>query len=899
MVFAIPGMSRRFLASAMPIFMRILDRFQFLHPQVRECVRHVSMETTEWMTAFNVYLGVASLFDCLNNWLDAESSPYTSPILAICVECVEGIDQVQQQQQQQELQQGEEEVGSGSKVGTSPSILMGNVKNISRSDHGVVDKEYFKFNADKVRRSAKTQTPEMMKSEEDPLLKESWAYDVLPSASSVLSMALKGVLDWQTEQVGPSDYLPWKLKSEVPLERFSHLDVCKEHHPHGLELPVMTSYCSFHLLLHRFLASIVSECCRYSHHTEALISLSNQLRCLDVKNSSILPQAHDVDSSTGVLIHDTSPTLPFTVTTDGSSGGSTSSNSNSNSSGTDYQLTSLIDFPLRASLFGSQVRVGMWRKNGISMTDQLFNYIDMPYCKVFRDLDILIIQFCAMSYGTRQLIAHIFERYCVIDYVTTNGQKYGTCTYKSNNAKSSNSSSSSSSSNNNCSRSYYSTSPNRMRRGYPHNNDNVSLPVPPPVFGNPPRSSGLRVNESDKEFYPGLLEESLLLLINIVTDIPLPPTSAENALDPLILAAKRFIIHFLAGNNNNNFSTFSQVQENVNVCHAEFVKINPLLLEKIINELADKKKNSPMEPPYFVLKKEMWQYYDPSFPHITSKMHQNASEKRPKPTVSTPICPPPLPCHTIFSSLRQSILFEPILLHCLRNILYAAAAAKTPHSAYLPVRDHWHLKYRGVDLSRALQLLTLAIHLLPQLADNVVPLTSTSPSSTDNSDLGDTVTFDTATTPATTTDAVTAGKHSETKCGLVSTADDNSLAHLSHILVSFLLEEVPVIEESISDEKTNMEVGGVYTGWVLDQSVNSGTKEECPGVSGVRILPHLLWFVILLTFTTHYFAELCSSVYSNLKYYLRFSDISLFHHFSIISIAPYLVIPACQIFLFI
>ena len=51
------------------------------------------METNEWMTAFNVYLGVASLFDCLNNWLDADSSPYTSPILDICAECVDGIEE--------------------------------------------------------------------------------------------------------------------------------------------------------------------------------------------------------------------------------------------------------------------------------------------------------------------------------------------------------------------------------------------------------------------------------------------------------------------------------------------------------------------------------------------------------------------------------------------------------------------------------------------------------------------------------------------------------------------------------------------------------------------------------------------------------------------------------------
>ena len=167
-------MSRRFLASAMPIFMRILDRFQFLHPQVRECVRHVSMETNEWMTAFNVYLGVASLFDCLNNWLDADSSPYTSPILDICAECVDGIEEKKEKKKKVAAE-------SGLESSASQSLFVGDEKNISGNYHGVVEKVDIDFNEEKVRNSknhvhrpAKTlSSQELMNSNDDPIDRKS------------------------------------------------------------------------------------------------------------------------------------------------------------------------------------------------------------------------------------------------------------------------------------------------------------------------------------------------------------------------------------------------------------------------------------------------------------------------------------------------------------------------------------------------------------------------------------------------------------------------------------------------------------------------------------------------------------------------------------------------------
>ena len=895
-IFAIPSMSRRFLASAMPIFMRILDRFQFLHPQTRELVRHVSMETNEWMTAFNFYLGVASLFDCLNNWLDIESSVFTCPLSDAFVIYEEICEEEAKEDPEQELEsESGLGLGSGSGSGLVSDLGVNTSESILGDSHLISDEYHCSSTAKENSSSSSsssssshltakilslkqpTKSAEEALFSPEPLLKETWEHDVLPSVSSVLSMALKGVLDWQTEQVSPSDYLPWKLKSELPRDHSLQFRVSKEHSPHGTDLPSITSHFSFHLLLHRYLSSLVSECCKYSQHTQALVTLRDQLGFLDGGDDNRMVQAqasYSTSSSNAAMMTDMSSSLPLALTTEnnynGSRDGSSSIHSRSapasasinadthtstnTSTSSAYQLTSLVDFPLRSSLLGSQVSVGMWRKNGVCMTDQLLNYMDIPYCKVFRDLDILLIQFCAVKYGSRRLICHILERYSVIDYVTTVGQKYSTYNDNISNTNCSDSANnSSSSSSSSCGRiGHNNIFLNRSSEESTHTANDMIPPVLPPIVENtthitrPTVSTRVSTSQNDKQFYPGLLEESLLLLLNIVTDVPLPPN--ENLSIQSTETAKREIIHYLAGN-NNNFSTFSQIQEYVNSCHNEFVKINPILLEKIINELADKKKNSIMEPPYFVLKKEMWLFYDPSYPHITSRMHQNAAEKRPKIIIPTPLCPAPQPCHSIFSSLRQSLLFEPFLLHCLRNILYAAAAAKVSHSAYMPVREHWKLKYGGVEFSRALHLLTITLHLMPAKATTplTVDFTSTTTNTTNLSDNDNAAMFDPdaaadATAPvatSATTNILTKERVGEIKGE--STEDERKLPHLLAKFVSFLLEEVTVTEEKIKTERTTIGMAGVNPGWGLDLGLIVGGNVDSPRVPLTRRLPHLLW----------------------------------------------------------
>lgn len=68
--FTIPGPSRYFCATCLPLWCEILETYQYAHPQVRKELAHVEYESKDWMTAFNLYLSLGSLFEYIINWLE-------------------------------------------------------------------------------------------------------------------------------------------------------------------------------------------------------------------------------------------------------------------------------------------------------------------------------------------------------------------------------------------------------------------------------------------------------------------------------------------------------------------------------------------------------------------------------------------------------------------------------------------------------------------------------------------------------------------------------------------------------------------------------------------------------------------------------------------------------------
>mmetsp|Transcript_14235 Transcript_14235/g.21295 ORF Transcript_14235/g.21295 Transcript_14235/m.21295 type:complete len:1890 (-) Transcript_14235:130-5799(-) len=124
---------------------------------------------------------------------------------------------------------------------------------------------------------------------------------------------------------------------------------------------------SFHLFTHRFFATCIRESCRYLHLYQPLQDMQSY-----------------VAASQETL-----------------------------------GIVALVDFPLVDIVWECQIRSGMWRRNGQIMLDQILNYAEPPFCRIFKDLDILLIQFLATVYGSNRLFNHIIHRFGLFEYLSS------------------------------------------------------------------------------------------------------------------------------------------------------------------------------------------------------------------------------------------------------------------------------------------------------------------------------------------------------------------------------------------------------------------------------------------------------------------------------------------------
>lgn len=74
-IFTIPEVSRLFLTTCLSTWLKILEELQQIHQQKRAFEAHVLYEDRHWMHAFNLTLGVGSMYEYLSNWLVDASSP--------------------------------------------------------------------------------------------------------------------------------------------------------------------------------------------------------------------------------------------------------------------------------------------------------------------------------------------------------------------------------------------------------------------------------------------------------------------------------------------------------------------------------------------------------------------------------------------------------------------------------------------------------------------------------------------------------------------------------------------------------------------------------------------------------------------------------------------------------
>lgn len=119
-----------------------------------------------------------------------------------------------------------------------------------------------------------------------------------------------------------------------------------------------TSIYSFHYPLHRFYGSLIRELSLYPHHISTLF---NHLKSIH--------RDHAID----INVNHTNqfPSSPLN--------------------------SSIAVHPLRVLSFASQVKHGHWRRNGMIMEIQIFNYLEPPFNKNLRNIDVFLLQIMLAS----------------------------------------------------------------------------------------------------------------------------------------------------------------------------------------------------------------------------------------------------------------------------------------------------------------------------------------------------------------------------------------------------------------------------------------------------------------------------------------------------------------------
>ncbi|CAB1102462.1 unnamed protein product [Ectocarpus sp. CCAP 1310/34] len=413
-------------------------------------------------------------------------------------------------------------------------------------------------------------------------------------------------------------------------------------------------------------------------------------------------------------------------------------------------VTDVADTALDVLSFAAEVRAGLWRKNGQSMNDQVLNYAEPSFCKIFRDLDLTAVQFAALSCGASQLVNHVLHRFQCFFFWMLNECDATTTAQTSAAGESAKGRAAAAAA----------AATSLLERmgggeggaGAATKARTSNPPVPPTnIFSDSSASHGggggggggggyagpdkerqrrarrlRRRSTLDPDQQLALGEECLMLLILLVTEMPMvpDPLTPEPGVDSgdgsgtgvgargggspeaegkgmagggrMARQLRRELVHRLA----SAPCTHSELQD---TCYASSPNetLEAEMMEAILRDVATRREPSnALDSGRFVLKPEVFAAeYDSTFFHQSLQAHQQASERRPAIKGPTPVAPPPPEAHPLFKQLRVDLVKDETMLRVVGQVLLDCSR-KTPGRS------------RDTLLLRGLHLLTLAVHVM-------------------------------------------------------------------------------------------------------------------------------------------------------------------------------------------
>jgi hypothetical protein len=205
-----------------------------------------------------------------------------------------------------------------------------------------------------------------------------------------------------------------------------------------------------------------------------------------------------------------------------------------------------------------------------------------------------------------------------------------------------------------------------------------------------------------------VLEGMLLLLINVVTELPLPPYEDPSERTRILL--RREIVHLLI----SGPSPYSDLQNLMQICVPESERAKSSVLDDVIAAVGDWQEGTSLEPSKVKLKEKAWLEYDSSFPHAVHRSHQKAHENRPKVKSAQPYAPQMPPSHPQFTCFRVTFLSNESLWDVLRMTMLSYLSIRDPKQAHRSYDLHkYQLMACPISVfTMSLHLLTLVIHSL-------------------------------------------------------------------------------------------------------------------------------------------------------------------------------------------
>ena len=492
--------------------------------------------------------------------------------------------------------------------------------------------------------------------------------DLMPCSELSYHILLDGVFAWQKKEmlfytVTPSATTEQHKVALASLP-FSTVAAANGTSVAMCQMPVAqnTSF-SFHLPLHRFVAGCLRELCL--RQEDGTSGISNLLGRLSVG-------LNELDSNQLFL--------------------------------------GLMEFPLLIISRAAQVRAGLWRRNGAGLSDQVLNYSEPPFCRTMRDADLLLIQFsvlgrtrCQGVRGTQStdvgmsfLVNLFLHRLGVFDFC---GLQRAPDDLISR---------------------YIEESEKGLFPLEPKPNDSTNDMVLPASYS----------PATDQASFLILLEEFLYTIIIFISELPqVAPTDRQKHTEQARHRLFREVVHRLASGPKTH-SELLEVHHVMshwdNLLLSEEGKlINPddatgAALGKVLEEVAvQKSSRGKLEPNKWEIKRDAWKMYDPSFHHISSRMHVTAAENRPKPPtdespwgrMAQPYSPEPPKPHPMFERLRRDATADSTTLAVVYRVLHMHMRdSETRDTSDLPGRLAYDKDKSETALARAVHFLTLGMY---------------------------------------------------------------------------------------------------------------------------------------------------------------------------------------------